>query len=189
MALVLLEILLRERALVGTMLLVYCAIFVAKLEILLLLAGTTLIMHSTRGRTEAFAAPFGVPVQMLSAALLVGSSGKVERQPVEYEAPLRPRFRKAVMVVGESVRGCYLEVNSPKFDNTPFLVNAGAAPSNYGVATSAANYSVAACLIIRFGLQKQQLLDMGKVWRRMPTVLHYAKEAGYHTALIDAWPR
>ena len=213
MTLELMETFLRERAMAGTVLPAYggtiavvagiglllAAPFVAPphppvhlhpvfaLVPLVALVGTTFVVHGTRGRTEAFAAPVAVPAQLVSAALLAGAEQKVERPPVEYEAPLQSPFRKIVMVVDESVRGDYLGLNNPKFDNTPFLLAAGPALANFGVATSAANCSVAARLIMRIGLQKPQLPDTREVWRRMPTVWQYAKKAGYTTALVDAW--
>ena len=59
--------------------------------------------------------------------------------------------------------------------------------TNFGVAVSASNCSVAARLILRVGLQKHQLPDTREVWRRLPTIWQFAKKAGYQTALIDGW--
>ena len=90
-------------------------------------------------------------------------------------------------MVDESVRGDYLGLNNPKYDNTPTLHEAGNVLTNFGVAVSASNCSVAARLILRVGLQKHQLPDTREVWRRLPTIWQFAKKAGYHTALIDGW--
>jgi hypothetical protein len=38
-----------------------------------------------------------------------------------YDAPLGAGIEKVVLLVDESVRGDYLQINNPRFDNTPFL--------------------------------------------------------------------
>jgi lipid A ethanolaminephosphotransferase len=151
------------------------------------LVAVAAVIFATRGRTEAFPSAFAVPAQFAVAQVLSDSDPSVARDPVEYARPLSPLFRKIVMVVDESVRGDYLGLNNPRYDNTPTLSNAGAELVNYGVAISAANCSVASRLIMRVGLQREQLPDTREIWRRLPTIWQYAKKAGYQTVLVDAW--
>jgi glucan phosphoethanolaminetransferase (alkaline phosphatase superfamily) len=147
----------------------------------------TAVVHATRGHTEAFPSPYAVPAQFAVAVAFSADGPTIARDPVEYERPLQPLVPKIVMIVDESVRGDYLGVNNPRYDNTPTLARAGPSLVNYGVAISAANCSVAARLIMRIGLTKEQLPDTRERWRRLPTIWQYAKKAGYRTALVDAW--
>ena len=147
----------------------------------------TAVVYATKGRTEAFPSPVGVPAQLAAAIILANSETVVERYPVDYARALSSPYRKIVMVVDESVRGDYLGLNNPKYDNTPTLIAMSTMLANYGVAISASNCSVAARLILRVGLQKHQLPDTREIWRRLPTIWQFAKKAGYQTALIDGW--
>ena len=209
----LMQTFLRERDMAATVLPAYAAAIVSKLGVaaalslpLLLkpsatvslpgrygivpvaaLVAATALIYGTRGRTEAFPGPFAVPAQAAAAALLANSNTVVDRYPVDYARAISSPYKKIVMVVDESVRGDYLGLNNPKYDNTPTLTGAGNVLVNYGVATSASNCSVAARLILRVGLQKHQLPDTREVWRRLPTIWQFAKKAGYQTALIDGW--
>jgi glucan phosphoethanolaminetransferase (alkaline phosphatase superfamily) len=151
------------------------------------LAAVAAIIFATRGRSEAFPSPFAVPAQFVVSQVLSEAETSVTRDPVQYARPIRPLFRKIVMVIDESVRGDYLGINDPRYDNTPTLATAAVPLANYGVAISAANCSVAARLIMRIGLQKEQLPDTTQTWRRLPTIWQYARTAGFRTALVDAW--
>src|SRR5262249_57762217 len=73
-----------------------------------------------------------------------GAPGRLsDRGPVEYARALRPTFKKIIMIVDESVRGDYLGINDPKYDNTPALRSARDIVANYGVGISATNYLAA----------------------------------------------
>jgi hypothetical protein len=139
-----------------------------------------------RGATEALPSPYAVPAQ-LAMVVRAGPSHDVDRPPVEYARALRPMFKKIVMIVDESVRGDYLGINDPKYDNTPALRGARDIVANYGVAISATNCSAATRLILRIGLRKSQLPDTRGMWRHQPTIWQYAHKAGYTTAQIDTF--
>jgi glucan phosphoethanolaminetransferase (alkaline phosphatase superfamily) len=145
------------------------------------------ILESTRGLTSAFPAPVLVPAELLVASVFPESRYTGERDEVQYSREFMPVIKKIVMIVDESVRGDYLGVNNEKYDNTPFLSTITPLMANYGLATSAANCSVAARLIMRVGLREDQLPDTRQVWRRLPSIWQYAHHAGFRTALIDAW--
>jgi len=150
------------------------------------LGSVVAVVFVSRGATEALPSPYAVPAQ-LAMVLRSAPSQEVDRSPVEYARPLRPTFKKIVMIVDESVRGDYLGINDPRYDNTPALGRARDILANYGTAISATNCSAATRLILRIGLQKSQLPDTRGLWRRQPTIWQYAHKAGYMTVQIDTF--
>jgi hypothetical protein len=59
----------------------------------------------------------------------------------------------------------------------------------YGVVISGTNCSASARLLLWVGLQKQQLPDVNQIWKRIPTIWQYARNAKFKTILIDTWNR
>ena len=150
------------------------------------LLGVGLIVLGSNGLSEAYPSPYVVPAQVV-AQLLYERAEAVERLPVEYERPLRSEFKKIVVVIDESVRGDRVGFNDGKYDNTPFLTSVSDRIANYGIAISGANCSASSRMMMRVGLQKEQLPDVKQLFRRMPTLWQYARSAGYKVAFLDAW--
>jgi hypothetical protein len=88
----------------------------------------------------AVPSPFAVPAQLIIAPFYFTDKDG-ERAAIQYPDALRPAFKKIIMVVDESVRGDYLGLNNPNYDNTPYLGRASDAVINFGVATSTSNCS------------------------------------------------
>jgi len=136
----------------------------------------------------ALPSPFAVPAQVVVAPLFSPSEART-REAVQYARALRPAFNKIIMIVDESVRGDYLGLNNPAYDNTPYLrlAHANDVIINFGVATSTTNCSAASRLIMRIGLQRHQLPDTEGSWRHQPSIWQYAQKAGFKTVLIESF--
>jgi glucan phosphoethanolaminetransferase (alkaline phosphatase superfamily) len=130
--------------------------------------------------------PVGAPALFIMSA----SSGvryRGARDPVSYQNTIAPKFKNIVYIVDESVRADYLELNSPRFNNTPFLSSVRDKIANFGVAISSTNCSRGARYTLRTGLRQDQLPDAKEVGLHQPSVWQYAKIAGYRTVHIDAF--
>jgi glucan phosphoethanolaminetransferase (alkaline phosphatase superfamily) len=133
----------------------------------------------------AIPSPFSVPAQ-LAISLFHTSDEGGERRPVLYEQPLKPVFKKIIMVVDESVRGDYFGLNNSAYDNTPYL-RSNKIIINFGTAVSTSNCSAPSRLLMRLGLQRRQLPDTKGIWRETPTIWQFAHKAGFKTVLIDGF--
>lgn len=103
--------------------------------------------------------------------------------------PLTPRTEQAaiediVLLIDESVRGDYLDINHPDgirsgLDKPPD----NAQLFNFGLAASATNCSVGSNLILRFGGQRPSYRSDIRV---KPSIWAYARRAGFSTIYMDA---
>jgi hypothetical protein len=150
------------------------------------IALTSLFVGLFTGRLEEFPAPIAIPVQTYFAA----SEATVylgPRDPLIYADPVEPKFSKVVLIVDESVRGDYLQLNNPTFDNTPFLVSVQSTLANFGVATSYSNCSATSRVALRSGARDGDFPDPHERILHQPTLWQYAKKAGYRTVYVDTW--
>lgn len=95
--------------------------------------------------TSEFPPPFSVHAKFAIAATLAYYSGP--RKDVPDGPRPRPLFRNVVMIVDESVRGDYLQVNNAAYASTPFLAGLKHRLINFGSAVSAHNCSAPARLL------------------------------------------
>lgn len=91
-------------------------------------------------------------------------------------------FRHVVLVMDESVRGDYVDLNVEDGVETG-LRPLGAALFNFGVAASAANCSSTSNASVRYGVTRDNYLHDLKV---NPSFWRYAGSAGYRTIYLDA---
>ncbi len=91
-------------------------------------------------------------------------------------------FRHVVLVMDESVRGDYVDLNVEDGVETG-LRPLGAALSNFGVAASAANCSSTSNASLRYGVTRDDYLRDLKV---NPSFWRYAGNAGFRTIYLDA---
>jgi hypothetical protein len=156
------------------------------------LALISTVITYTRGATESFPPPFALPVMF---GIVAGSNEIAARTPqlvdggteIEYGGAIKPSARHIVLMVDESVRGDFLEINQSEMDNTPFLVSQKDRLINFGVAVAGSNCSRPARTMIRFGMQRDDFGESGLVRLGRPSIWKYARQAGYRTILIDAW--
>lgn len=91
-------------------------------------------------------------------------------------------FRHVVLVMDESVRGDYVDLNVENGVETG-LRPLGAALFNFGIAASAANCSSTSNASVRYGVTRNGYLHDLKV---NPSFWRYATQAGYRTIYLDA---
>ena len=91
-------------------------------------------------------------------------------------------FRHVVLVMDESVRGDYVDLNVEDGVETG-LRSLGPALFNFGVAASAANCSSTSNASVRYGVTRDSYLKDLQV---NPSFWRYASLAGYRTVYIDA---
>lgn len=143
------------------------------------------VMKRTINGTSEFPSAFRLSPMLAVAALSEKYSGP--RNDVASEPAPKPQFRKIVMIVDESVRGDYLEINDTSKKSTPFLTERRGQLINFGPAVAAHNCSAAARLILRAGLRSSDLPDVSERAFKNPTIWQYAQKAGFETVLVDAF--
>ncbi len=95
-------------------------------------------------------------------------------------------YKNIVLIVDESVRSDYLQVNGFDSDNTPFL-SSRADLINFGMAVSYANCSAHTRAAIRSMAKEYDFPDPNYRVLTQPTFWQYAKLAGYKTIYVDGW--
>ncbi|MDG2516338.1 sulfatase-like hydrolase/transferase [Lysobacter soli] len=91
-------------------------------------------------------------------------------------------FRHIVLVMDESVRGDYVDLNVEDGVETG-LRPLGTALANFGIAASTANCSATSNASVRYGVTRDSYL---KDLQLNPSFWRYAARAGYRTVYIDA---
>lgn len=132
----------------------------------------------------------GLPVHYNGAVFL--SVMTVNKQVVERERanavpriPLsasRPPPPHVLLVIDESVRGDFLDINEDR-GVTPYLLSRRDRIKNFGYASSLANCSRSTHQGLRVGVHLEHPIESQ---RQNPFIWQYAKVAGYKTVLIDA---
>lgn len=111
------------------------------------------------------------------------------RRDVELRITHRPLAKHIVFVVDESIRGDMLSLNGFGKATTPYLLSQDSRVLNYGVASSGSVCSSYSHSILLTGVQLSQLPDVEQVSRKIPTLFHYARKAGFLVEFLDAQNR
>ncbi len=148
-----------------------------------------------------------VPVAVIAAIVFIKNGGGSEVMPRQFQtlalgtvagtklathhvAPRRavqiapvnpPAARNIVLLVGESVRGDYIDW-TPGNPYTPEMAALRDRFINFGLASSGGNCSNSSNAILRLGGNRTDLVH---AMNANPTIWQYAKRAGYHTVYID----
>jgi Sulfatase len=140
-----------------------------------------ILVESGRG-TKAFPEQFSGLAMMSALAISDPFGESAGRLPVQ----LVPRGagvpRHVFLIVDESVRGDFLDVNERR-GVTPYLRSQRARFANFGYAVSGNNCSLFSNLILRYGGIRERLSESVHTF---PSIWAYAKAAGYRTMYIDA---
>ncbi|MGE5402261.1 MAG: sulfatase-like hydrolase/transferase [Ignavibacteriales bacterium] len=88
-----------------------------------------------------------------------------------------------VLIVDESVRGDYLDINGQNKGITPYLFSHRDRVVNFGLASSGANSSAESNQILRYG---PNINDFYYTFKKNAYIWQYAKKAGYKTIFLDA---
>lgn len=140
-----------------------------------------ILVGSGRG-TKAFPEQFN-GIAMIGALAVSDPFGEsASRLPVALTAARPPAARHVFLIVDESVRGDFLDLNERR-DVTPFLRSQRARFANFGYAVSGNNCSMFSNLILRYGGVRERLAESVHTF---PSIWSYAKTAGFRTVYIDA---
>jgi Sulfatase len=143
--------------------------------------GAMIYVGDGRG-TKALPQQFG-GVAMMSALAIsnpFGESGS--RLPVQLAPRGAGAVRHVFLIVDESVRADFLDLNEPR-GITPYLLSQGARIANFGYAVSGNNCSLFSNLILRYGGVRERLAESIRTY---PSIWSFAKAAGYRTTYLDA---
>ena len=140
-----------------------------------------ILIESGRG-TKAFPEQFS-GVAMMSALAISDPFGEsASRLPVQLVPRGAGATRHVFLIVDESVRGDFLDLNERR-GVTPYLRSQRQRFANFGYAVSGNNCSLFSNLILRYGGVRERLAESVHT---LPSIWDYAKAAGYRTAYIDA---
>ena len=158
------------------------------------LAMATVTVNRDFAKTDQLPATVNLVAQHIAmiiggtnSQLLDGNFGTVKRRSVSYSEPAKPIYRNIILIIDESIRGDYLQINNAQLNTTPFLAAHSSDLINFGVAISGTNCSGPSRFILRTGLQPRQLPDLERISTMEPTIWQYAHFAGMTTGHIDPW--
>lgn len=106
------------------------------------------------------------------------------RQEVSLQRVDAPKARDIVLIVDESVRGDYLDINAPTGVTSGLKRSLSTATiHNFGLAVSASHCSDATNLILRYGSTRERIKEH---IQGMPSIWEYARVAGFSPVYVDA---
>jgi glucan phosphoethanolaminetransferase (alkaline phosphatase superfamily) len=130
----------------------------------------------------------GLPVQVTSPAFVLVlalerlvAGPQRERKDVEIAPSAERGARIVIVIMDESVRGDYLDINRPGGVYSGLLPHQ-ASMANFGVMSSISGCSSSTNASFRYGVGRQSYLDDLKT---KPSIWRYAKKAGYRTVYLD----
>ncbi len=98
----------------------------------------------------------------------------------------KPVAKHIIYIIDESVRGDFLSLNGQPFKTTPFLDSFQGPLFNFGLSSSVTTCSATTDLILRSGLQFENLPDHEQAALHWPSIFQYAQAAGFQTYYYDA---
>ena len=147
-------------------------------------AATFGVMELTNGNRTGFTAAVKLP-SLLGYALTNGvyQGDRDEPAMLPQGAGVADHI---ILVVDESVRGDYLQINGHPTATTPYLTSQTARLLNFGIASSACVCSNFSHHVLMSGMHPEQVPDTAGESLRQPSLFQYAKQAGFATALVYA---
>lgn len=140
-----------------------------------------LLLEGGRG-TKAFPEQFSSIAMVSTLAIVSPFAAESKRMPMTMTPKDPGLARHIFLVVDESVRGDFLDLNEPR-GATPYLNSQRDRIANFGYAVAANNCSLFSNLVMRYGARPP---DVAAGARSNPSIWLYAKAAGYKTVYLDA---
>jgi glucan phosphoethanolaminetransferase (alkaline phosphatase superfamily) len=147
--------------------------------------GPSVVIAKTEGLSSAFPAVFKIPVVAVYANLPEGVA-RLRSDPLIPAPATRSGPRHLVLVVDESVRGDFLEVNGGTLVPTPFLAQRARPFVNFGVACAGTNSSAPSNILLQTGLGPDELMSNPAAAEEAPTIFQYARRSERRTAFLAA---
>jgi len=144
----------------------------------------TIGLQYSNGLFDRYPSFFRVPALLVFASQSHLYDGK--RAEIAYLGPMDAQVEKIVLIVDESIRADILGTSGYEKDTTPYLRSLGTGIVNFGLAASSSNCSDYANLILRTGLQKEEIPDDSQLSLKKPSVWQFTREAGYANVYLDA---
>ncbi|MCX2981318.1 sulfatase [Halieaceae bacterium IMCC14734] len=144
------------------------------------------VLLFARGGSGASALPFGIPVYAFFSLAVYEEvvDPDVARLPVTIPRTGDTLAGDLVLIIDESLRGDYLDINHPRGVDSGLQENyPGIEVLNLGLSVSATNCSIGSNMILRFGGRRDNYREHLK---SMPSIWEYAAKAGLATVYIDA---
>jgi glucan phosphoethanolaminetransferase (alkaline phosphatase superfamily) len=145
---------------------------------------TTLGLQHTHGFFDRYPSFFRIPSMLVFAGQSRIYQG--ERSAAVYAESTDPGIEKIVLIVDESIRADILGINGFEKDTTPYLRSLQGGMVNFGLAASSSNCSDYANLVLRTGVQKQQIPDQAQVSMKQPSIWQWTRKAGFDNVYLDA---
>jgi lipid A ethanolaminephosphotransferase len=106
------------------------------------------------------------------------------RRPIELAPSSSPVAHDIILIIDESIRGDYLDLNSPAGVYSGLKDQAlGPSIYNFGLAAAATNCSIGTNISLRFGATRENHRTPEVT---MPSIWQYARKAGMRSVYIDA---
>lgn len=141
-------------------------------------------LEYSNGLFDRYPSFFRVPAMLVYAGQSQLYDG--ERSAVAYTGPISSRVDKIILIVDESIRADILGSNGYEKDTTPYLSSLESGIVNLGLAAASSNCSDYSNLILRTGVQKEAIPDVGQMTLKMPSIWQFTRKAGYYNVYLDA---
>lgn len=129
--------------------------------------------------------PAGFTSISVGALLFFVNDSNIVREEVNIPIDNSMSAKHIVLIVDESIRGDYIDINDDK-NVTPYIKSIANKIINYGIATSGSNCSGMSNAIIRMGADPNSLGILSRTIMKNPTIWKFMRKRGYTTTYIDA---
>ncbi len=154
---------------------------------LVFIAYSVKVNYSSKSWHTIFPTVFNVPIIAVDAFISIPRFGP--RKPPFIQPATKGMYQHIIWIIDESVRGDMLGINNPSKSTTPFLDSIQKHYYNYGIMTSASQYSLGSNMVLQSGLRLNQLPDIDLNFGTNPNIFQYCKQAGFNTYFIDGQNR
>jgi len=131
------------------------------------------------GRTPM---PYRIPALSLFIGIENLTSEETVRETVNIKAHRAGEPLNVVIIVDESMRGDYYDINNDTLNLTPYLSSQKDRLYNFGLASAGANCSTESNIILRLGVNQHHLEQS---FKHNPYTWQFARAAGYRTVMIE----
>lgn len=132
--------------------------------------------------TQGAPLPYRIPA--LAAFIGVENifSSSIKRETVKYPVHRKASPPHIVLIIDESIRGDYYDINNDTLNLTPYLDSQKNRLYNFGLASSGANCSAESNQILRYAVNPNNLEQS---FKKNPYIWEFAQKAGYKTVMIE----